>query len=196
MIVTMITEDNSITVNGDQLTIPVSATSGEWAVQFDGENAEVEYKDKRPNEMIDAATFYARYQTDIDAHAAARLELDDAAALASIPTTAQLLSQLSAARKAEERQGVTINSIRYAGDPGNRQALQEAIAFMDDAGLTEFESWKDSDNVFHANHPLVDVVDAYQAIGARRAQLIAAEGEYASEITAGTLTDLTEVTWP
>ena len=196
MIVTMSTEDNSITVNGDQLTIPVSATSGEWAVQFDGENAEVEYTDKRPNEMIDAATFYARYQTDIDAHAAARLALDDAAALASIPTTAQLLSQLSAARKAEERQGVTINSIRYAGDPGNRQALQEAISFMDDADLTEFPSFKDSDNGFHADHPVVDVVDAYRAIGARRAQLIAAEGEYASEITAGTLTDLTEVTWP
>ena len=112
------------------------------------------------------------------------------------PTTDQLLQQLTQARKEQEQQGVVINGIRYAGDPGNRQALQEAIAFMDDAGLTEFESWKDSDNVFHANHPLVDVVDAYQAIGARRAQLIATEGEYAAQIIAGTLTDLTEVVWP
>ena len=96
MFITMITEDNSITVNGDNLTIPVSATSGEWAVQFDGENAEVEYTDKRPNEMIDAATFYARYQTDIDAHAAERLALNEAEALASIPTTAQLIAQLAA----------------------------------------------------------------------------------------------------
>ena len=112
------------------------------------------------------------------------------------PTTDQLLQQLTQARKAQEQQGVTLNSIRYAGDPGNRQALQEAIAFMDDADLTEFPSFKDSDNGFHADHPVVDVVDAYRAIGARRAQLIAAEGEYASEITAGTLTDLTEVTWP
>jgi hypothetical protein len=114
------------------------------------------------------------------------------------PTTDQLLQQLTQARKEQERQGVTINGARYAGDPGNRQALQEAISFMDDAGLTEFESWKDSDNVFHANHPLADVRDAYRAIGARRSQLIAAEGEYAAQIIAGTLTDLTEteVVWP
>ena len=70
----------------------------------------------------------------------------------------QLLYRLSVYRKAQEIQGVTINSIRYAGDPGNRQALQEAIAFMEDVGLTEFPSWKDSDNCFHADHPLVDVV--------------------------------------
>ena len=120
---------------------------------------------------------------------------EDLAAMIA-PTTEQLLSQLSAARKEQERQGVTINGIRYAGDPGNRQALQEAIALMDDAGLTEFESWKDSDNIFHANHPLADVRDAYRAIGARRSQLIAAEGEYAAQIIAGTLTDLTEVVWP
>jgi hypothetical protein len=114
------------------------------------------------------------------------------------PTTDQLLQQLTQARKEQERQGVTINGIRYAGDRGNRQALQEAIALMDDAGLTEFESWKDSDNIFHANHPLADVRDAYRAIGARRSQLIAAEGEYAAQIIAGTLTDLTEtdVVWP
>jgi hypothetical protein len=111
------------------------------------------------------------------------------------PTTDQLLQQLTQARKAQEQQGIMINGIRYAGDPGNRQALQEAIAVMDDAGLTEFESWKDSDNIFHANHPLADVRDAYRAIGARRSQLIAAEGEHAAQITAGTLTDLTQVTW-
>jgi len=107
-----------------------------------------------------------------------------------------LITQLTQARKEQEQQGVVINGIRYAGDPGNRQALQEAIAFMDDAGLTEFESWKDSDDVFHANHPLADVRDAYRAIGIRRVALIAAEGEYAAQITAGTLTDLSEVTWP
>jgi len=107
-----------------------------------------------------------------------------------------LITQLTAARKEQEQQGVVINGIRYAGDPGNRQALQEAIAFMDDAVLTEFLSWKDSDNVFHPSHPLVDVVDAYRAIGARRAQLIATEGEYAAQITGGTFTDLSLVTWP
>ena len=77
MIVTMITEDSSITVNGDQLTVPVAADLGEWAVQFDGESAEVEYSDGRPNEVINATTFYARYQSDIDAHAAERLALNE-----------------------------------------------------------------------------------------------------------------------
>jgi len=33
-------------------------------------------------------------------------------------------------------------------------------------------------------------------IGARRSQLIAAEGEYDAQIIAGTLTDLSEVVWP
>ena len=72
----------------------------------------------------------------------------------------QLMSDLSAERKEQERQGVTINGIRYAGDPGNRQTLQEAIAFMENASLTEFPTWKDSDDVFHADHPLADVKDA------------------------------------
>jgi len=108
----------------------------------------------------------------------------------------QLMSDLSAERKEQERQGVTINGIRYAGDPGNRQTLQEAIAFMENASLTEFPTWKDSDDVFHADHPLADVKDAARAIGARRSQLVAAEGEYAAQIIAGTLTDLTEVVWP
>ena len=112
------------------------------------------------------------------------------------PDVPDLLAQLSAERKAREQQGVTLNDIRYAGDPGNRQALQEAIAFMEDATLTEFPSWKDSDNDFHANHPLTDVIDAYRAIGVRRSSLIAAEGQYAAQIIAGTLTDLSEVTWP
>ena len=112
------------------------------------------------------------------------------------PTTDQLLRQLTSDRKAQERQGVTINGIRYAGDPGNRQTLQEAITYIEDAGLTEFPTWKDSDGVFHQNNPLADVKDAARAIGARRSQLIAAEGEYAAQIAAGTLIDLSEVTWP
>ena len=120
---------------------------------------------------------------------------EDLAAMMA-PTTEQILRQLTAARKEQEQQGVVINDVRYAGDPGNRQALQEAIAFMEDAGLTEFESWKDSDNAFHADHPLADVVVAYQVIGSRRAELIAAEGEYAAQITGGTFTDLSLVTWP
>jgi len=121
---------------------------------------------------------------------------DEDLAILRAPTPEQLLVQLTAARKEQERQGVTINGIRYAGDPSNRQALQEAIEFMNDAGLTEFPKWKCSDDEFHAGHLLSDVVDAYQAIGERRAALIAIEGEYAEKIIAGTLTDLSEVVWP
>jgi hypothetical protein len=121
---------------------------------------------------------------------------DEDLAILRAPTTDQLLRQLTQARKEQERQGVTINGIRYAGDPGNRQTLQEAITYLEDAGLTEFPTWKDSDDVFHAGHLLSDVVDAYQAIGERRAALIAIEGEYAEKIIAGTLTDLSEVVWP
>jgi len=196
MFITIITEDNAITIDGDQLTVPVAAALGEWAVQFDGENAEIEYTDKRPNEVINAATFYARYQSDVDAHAAARLALNEAEALASIPTTAQLITQLTAERQAQERQGVTINGIRYAGDPSNRQAISEAMQFMADAEATEFPIWKDSDDVFHVDHPLTDVVDAYRAIGARRVQLIEAEGQYAAQVVDGSLTEVTGLTWP
>jgi len=105
---------------------------------------------------------------------------------------ADLLNQ----RKLQEAHGVTINGIRYAGDPGNRQAIAESIDFMTDAGSTEFPVWKDSDDVFHVNHPLTDVVDAYRAIGVRRVQLIAAEGQYAAQVQDGTLTDVTGLTWP
>ena len=112
------------------------------------------------------------------------------------PTTDQLLQQITQERKEQERQGVTINGIRYGGEPANRQALQEAVAFMDDAGLTQFPRFKDSDGAFYVDHPLADVLDAYRAIGARRSSLIATEGQYDAQIIAGTLTDLSEVTWP
>ena len=125
-----------------------------------------------------------------------QVEFDTILSNLNKPTVKQLLSQLTAARKEQEHQGVTINGIRYAGDPGNRQTLQEAITYIEDAGLAEFPSWKDSDGVFHQNNPLADVKDAVRAIGARRSQLIAAEGEYAAQIAAGTLIDLSEVVWP
>ena len=153
------------------------------------------YKDPETNEI------YA-YESDGSQDAFIKEGLvpisDEDLAILRAPTTDQLLRQLTSERKAQELQGVTINSIRYAGDPGNRQTLQEAIAFMEDAGLTEFAIWKDSDGVFHQNNPLADVKDAARAIGARRSQLIAAEGEYAAQIIAGILTDLTEteVVWP
>jgi len=196
MIVTMITEDSVINVNGDPLTIPVAANRGEWAVQFDGTQAEVEYSTGQPNETIDAAEFYARYQPDLNAHAAERAVIDSAAAQAAIVTTEQLITQLTRERQAQEAQGVTLNGIRYAGDPSNRQAISESIQFLEDAIATEFPIWKDSDAVFHANHPLSAVVSAYRAIGVRRVQLITAEGQFAAQVASGEITDVTGLTWP
>ena len=109
---------------------------------------------------------------------------------------ASMIDEILNQRKSQEVQGVTINGIRYAGDPSNRQAIAESIDFMTDAGANEFISWKDSDGVFHADHPLTDVIDAYRAIGVRRVQLIAAEGQYAVQVQDGTMTDLSEVVWP
>ena len=113
----------------------------------------------------------------------------------SKPTANKLLQQRTQARKEQERQGVMISGIRYGGEPENRHALQEAVAFMNDAGLAQFPRFKDSEGAFHVDHPLADVRDAYRAIGARRAQLIATEGDYAEQIAAGTLTDLTDLVW-
>jgi len=45
------------------------------------------------------------------------------------PTTEQLLSQLTAARKEQERQGVTINDIRYAGDPRQQAGFARGNRF-------------------------------------------------------------------
>jgi len=120
---------------------------------------------------------------------------DEDLAILRAPTPDELLAQLPLARKAQEKRGVTLKGIRYAGNPSDRQALQEAISFMGAAGLTEFPKWKDSDNEFHADHPLVDVLEAYRAIGLQRVQLIQKESEYVSQILAGTLTDLSNLTW-
>ena len=111
------------------------------------------------------------------------------------PKTDQLLQQLTQARKEQERQGVVINDIRYAGDPGNRQALKEAIELMEDKGLTEFPKWKCSDDEFHVDHPLADVVQAYRAIGIQRVNLIATEGNHANKIISSKITDLKKVKW-
>ena len=65
---------------------------------------------------------------------------DEDLVLLRAPTTEQLLRQLTAARKEQELQGVVINGVRYAGDPSNRQALQEAIAFTDCLSLSSFQT--------------------------------------------------------
>ena len=99
-----------------------------------------------------------------------------------------------AQRKAAESQGVTLNGVRYAGDPGNRQALQEAVLAADDGQLTVFSAWKDSDNQFHQDHPVADVKAALRAIGQRRSELIALESLYVGQIVDEQI-DIHELDW-
>lgn len=111
------------------------------------------------------------------------------------PTKEQLAEQVSGIRKQKEAEGVTVNSIRYAGDEENRQHLNEAIQFADDAGDTTFEIWKDSDGKYHPAHPLADVRDAYRAIGRRRVKLIGLEAQYTQQVLAGEVTNIKELDW-
>lgn len=106
-----------------------------------------------------------------------------------------LAVQLEPLRKEQEAIGVTVNGIRYSGDPSNRQALGESLQFASAANASTFAGWKDSDGAYHADHPVADVQQAYEAIGHRRSALIAKEGEYAAQIYAGMLTDLSSLGW-
>lgn len=107
----------------------------------------------------------------------------------------RLISRIEAQRKEQEELGVTINGVRYGGEPSNRQALGEALEFANASGATTFAGWKDSDSGFHADHPVADVQTAYQAIGNRRSQLIGLEGQYIAQVEAGTLADVSDLAW-
>lgn len=87
------------------------------------------------------------------------------------------LRALESARKTAEAVGVTVNGIRYSGSQSNRQALSEALQAATEFQITTFTSWKDSDGVYHSDHPVTDVHQAYGLIGQRRMALIAKEGE-------------------
>jgi hypothetical protein len=117
------------------------------------------------------------------------IEMRDAARKASLKTA------IESQRKVAEAEGVVVNDVRYSGDPSNRQALLEVVQFAREASIESFESWKDSDDQFHANHPLVDVEQALQAIAHRRGALISLEAQYQSQVDDGTLTDASELTW-
>jgi len=111
-------------------------------------------------------------------------------------TKAARRAAMEDARKAAEAEGVTVNGIRYAGDPSNRQALAEALDMADDTAQTTFASWLDSDGAFHADHPVADVREAYLAIGRRRSDLIAKQGTKVAAITAATtIADVEAITW-
>ena len=107
----------------------------------------------------------------------------------------QLIGLLEQKRKEEEDVGIVLNGIRYAGDQSNRQALQEALKAAEEYAITTFESWKDSDGGYHANHPVADVHEAYRQIGLRRMALIAKESEYAASIKSGSEIDFGSLQW-
>jgi len=92
---------------------------------------------------------------------------------------------IKAQRQAAEARGVTLNGVRYDGDPGNRQALSEALQAADDDGRSVFAAWKDSDGHYHVDHPVADVEAALRKIGQRRSALIALEGQYVAQVAAG-----------
>lgn len=122
---------------------------------------------------------------------AARELLEDAQARHDAPPDVSLddakrdkAAGIEADRKAAERQGVTLEGVRYAGDADNRQALREAIEYAEAEGRDTFDAWKTSDGDFIEGHPLAAVKDAYQAIGARRSELIAREGALLAEVEA------------
>lgn len=77
--------------------------------------------------------------------------------------------KIEQARKQAEAEGVTLEGVRYAGDPENRQALREALEYADASGITTFDAWKTSDDDYLTDHPVAQVQQAYQEIGARRA---------------------------
>ena len=107
----------------------------------------------------------------------------------------RLAAEVPGERKKREAEGVTINGVRYAGDASNRQALNEAVQFAEQAGATTFDRWKDSDGSYHADHPVADVKKALQSIAARRSALIALESEHVDAVLSGSVASLDELDW-
>lgn len=107
----------------------------------------------------------------------------------------RLLIALEDDRKTAEALGVTVNGIRYSGDPGNRAALMEVVQFAREGQQATFAAWKDSDGQFHANHPLADVEQALHAIAYRRGALIALEGQYQAQVISGEIETIEGLSW-
>ncbi|SER79085.1 protein of unknown function [Vreelandella subterranea] len=125
--------------------------------------------------------------------------LDEAPPEPLADVAARKRREIESARKSAEAQGVEVSGIRYAGDPGNRQAIREALEAAEDKGQEVFARWKDSDNAWHIDHSVADVWDALRAIAARRSELINQEGELNAQIDAALEADdraaLESVAW-
>jgi len=112
-----------------------------------------------------------------------------------IPGGEVLARRIPDIRKEREADGVTVNGVRYSGDADNRQALNEAVQFANQAGLITFDRWKDSDGKYHASHPVEDVRQAITDIGARRSALIEREAQHVESVLNGDVTDLSTLDW-
>ena len=101
MKVTVVVQDGLIIVDGDVRQVSFIA-AGEWAIQFNGFTAEIEYTDSRQNETISADEFFDRYQYLIDAHTdkvAADLAEEKAARIAAEEEAARIAAKEEAANK-------------------------------------------------------------------------------------------------
>lgn len=107
---------------------------------------------------------------------------------------AQVEPEIKAQRKRAETVGVTLNGVRYAGDPDNRTAMQEALNAVNHSGAAVFPIWKDSDGNTHLSHPASDVLDALVKIGGRRSALMAKEAEYVAQAAGGEM-DVQDLDW-
>ena len=100
------------------------------------------------------------------------------------------------ARKAAERQGVTIQGVRYAGDADNRRDMKEALDGFQVSGQTAVQRWKDSDGKYHRNHPVSEIHNAYFQILMQRQQFIDREADLVAQIDAAeTPQGLDAITW-
>ena len=96
MKVTIVVQDSLVIVDGNVMKVDFIA-NGEWAIQYDGVTAEVEYTDYRQNETITSERFFERYQTILDAYDAASIAAEEAEEAAE---AARLAAEEAAAEEA------------------------------------------------------------------------------------------------
>ena len=90
MRLTIITDDNNVTVDGVGHEIPVNLDANIHAVQWDGVSGEIEYRDNTPNLEITDVT---QFQSLLDVHAAEGQRLvDEETAAQAAANTSQALA--------------------------------------------------------------------------------------------------------
>jgi hypothetical protein len=75
MNISIVNEDSVVVIDGDGLKFDYTLDSNIWAIQWDGANGEIEYKDDTPSLAI---TDFGAYQSIADAYATEKQRLIDA----------------------------------------------------------------------------------------------------------------------